>query len=140
MHGAFLFVLVNEAYKYCKPRLKAYEAYKYCKPRIQYKYSPSNILKNLYYSLIYPYLKYAIEAWYGAPQCVSNRVKVIQKKAIRAIFDLNYNSHTTEYFTFSGILKLRLVYKFNLSFIVFKSLSLSDKFSNNLRLTSDLHN
>ena len=104
------------------------------------KFFPHHILKNLYYSLIHPYLNYAIEAWYGAPQCVSNRVQVIQKKAIRAIFDLEYNSHTTEFFKLSGILKLRDMYKFNLSCIIFKSLSLSDNFSINLRLASELHN
>ena len=71
---------------------------------------------------------------------VSSRIQVIQKKAIRAIFGLDYNGHTTEYFKFSGILKLRDLYKFNLSCMIFKSLSLSDNFSINLRLTSDLHN
>ena len=104
------------------------------------KFFPSNILRNLYYSLIFPYLNYAIEAWYGAPQCVSSRVQVIQKKSIRAIFNLNYNCHTTEYFKFSGILKLGDMYKLNLCTMLFRSLSVSDTFSNNLRLTSNLHN
>ena len=61
-------------------------------------YMPQNILRTIYNTLILPYISYAIEAWYGAPENIRHWVFVLQKKAVRAINSLSYNSHIEEYF------------------------------------------
>ena len=77
---------------------------------------------------------------YGAHQCVSNRVQAIEKNQSVQYSMWTITLHTTEYFKFPGVLKLRDMYKLNLCTMLFKYLFFSDTFSNNLRLTSDLHN
>ena len=49
------------------------------------------------FALLSPYLNYAIESGYGAPEYTVEKIKVLQRKAIRAIFNLPYNEHTTRY-------------------------------------------
>ena len=46
--------------------------------------------KYIYFSLFHPYLNYALETWYGAPEYVVEKMKVSQRKAIRAILKLPY--------------------------------------------------
>ena len=87
-------------------------------------YLPPDILKILYNSLILPYLSYGIESWHGAPRYMSGRVQIMQKKAIRAIYGLSYNSHTNQHFKMNNILKLTDLYNLNLCSHVFKYLQL----------------
>ena len=72
---------------------------------------PDYILKTLYNSLILPYLTYGIEAWYAAPEFLSSKIFVLQKKSIRAIHNLPYNAHTHDYFKHDNILKVSDLYK-----------------------------
>ena len=67
---------------------------------------PVDILEILYQSLVQPYLSYAIEIWYCAPDYIRNKIFILQKKAIRAVHSLPYNAHTNNYFKLSGILKI----------------------------------
>ena len=78
------------------------------------KFMPINILKTLYDSLILPYLSYGIEIWYSAPNYLTNRVEILQKKAIRAINNLPFNDHTHAYFRDMRLLKLGDLYLLNL--------------------------
>ena len=75
---------------------------------------PQNILKMLYNSLILPYITYGIESWFGASRTSSGAVEVLQKKAVRAIYNLPYNSHTIEYFKTGKLLKLTDLYNLNI--------------------------
>ena len=81
--------------------------------RLNY-FLPPEILKLLHNSLVLPYLSYGVVSWYGAPRYVSNRVQVLQKKAIRAIHMLPFNSHTNDLFKINKFLKLDDIYKSNL--------------------------
>lgn len=36
-----------------------------------------NTLRALYFALVRPYMYYAIEAWYGAPGYVTNKVVIL---------------------------------------------------------------
>lgn len=101
---------------------------------------PSNILKTLYFSLFHPYLNYAIDSWYGAPEYAVETIKVLQRKAIRAIFNLPYNEHTTRYFKEAKILKLEDIYKLNICSTVFTSLTSNNNISPRLQITSERHN
>ena len=69
----------------------------------------------LYNSLILPYLNYGVECWHAAPNCALNKLQVLQKKAVRAIFNLPYNSHTNDFFKENGLLKLNDIYRLNLT-------------------------
>ena len=57
----------------------------------------TDILKTLYYSLIYPDLFYAIQVWGNTFDCHLNKIIVLQKKAIR-MMALNDNNLTTGHF------------------------------------------
>ena len=80
---------------------------------------PSNIIKFLYNTLIVPHITYAIEAWYGAPEYIGNKVFICQKKAIRIIQSLAYNSSTHSHFKSLGLLKVPDLYKLQVAVRIF---------------------
>lgn len=84
---------------------------------------PFNILKILYSSLIQPYLTYGLEAWHGTYKNYTKKIFVLQKKAIRAMNNLNYNDHTNEYFKSANILKLDDQYRLQTSNYIYKLLN-----------------
>ena len=45
----------------------------------------SNMLKNIYYSLLYPHLVYAIQVWGSACANEMNKILVLQKRVLRII-------------------------------------------------------
>ena len=55
------------------------------------KLLPKNILMMLYNSLILPYFNYCIGTWYNTTQLNLNRLRVLQKKAVRAIYSAGFN-------------------------------------------------
>ena len=55
------------------------------------KYLQRNSLLTLYYSYIYPYMIYCIEAWGNASNCHLGQLYTIQKKVIRLISFTNYD-------------------------------------------------
>ena len=86
-------------------------------------YLPHEILKTIYYSLIYPYIHYCIESWHGTSQTALGGVQVLQKRAIRAIFNQPFNSHTNSFFKENRILKIPDIYKLKLCCSYFKQLN-----------------
>ena len=86
---------------------------------------PLEALKILYTSLLIPHLLYGIEIWYGIHQYNNDRVFKLQKKAIRAINSLPYNSHTNDYFKNMHFLKLEDMYKQRALYFIFKSTSIT---------------
>ena len=101
---------------------------------------PTDVLKTIYNTLIYPYLNYGIETWYGAPQSVRAGVQILQKKAVRAVNNLPYNAHTSTYFKNGKILKLEDIYNLKVCAHVFNSIQCPDHFSSRLIIHSDIHN
>ena len=85
---------------------------------------PLEALKILYTSLLIPHLLYGIEIWYGIHQYNNDRVFKLQKKAIRAINCLPYNSHTNDYFKSMNFLKLEDIYKQRALYFIFNSTSI----------------
>ena len=83
---------------------------------------PPDVLRSLYYSFIHPYITYGLEAWYASFKTDSKKIFVLQKKAIRCIYGLSYNSHTAEYFIRARILKLEDLYVYTVGLIMYKSL------------------
>ena len=67
---------------------------------------PSHILKQLYFSLIQPYLSYCITAWGKASRQTLNPLIVLQKRAVRIITESEYLAHTSPLFKSLAVLKL----------------------------------
>ena len=84
---------------------------------------PTYIMINLYYSFIYPYILYALVCWYAAPTYLTERVAKLQKKSIRFIHNLPYNSHTYDYFVSSKIVPLPALYESNILIYIFKTIN-----------------
>ena len=69
-----------------------------------------NILQTLYNSLIASYINYGLLLW-GVE---SNRIELLQKKAIRLITNSSYTAHTTPLFIELGLLKIQDKFKLKL--------------------------
>ena len=90
----------------------------------------------LYNSLILPHLNYGVECWHAAPNYVLNKLQVLQKKALRAIFNLPYNSHTNDIFKDNGFLKLADIYRLNLACHMFKIIKTPANYDTSLHPSS----
>ena len=55
--------------------------------------TPSSILKQIYYSLIYSLLNYNICSYAGTYDVHLNRLFLLQKRAVRLICNINFHSH-----------------------------------------------
>ena len=77
-------------------------------------------LKQLYYTLIYPYLMYGLMSWGTAYQTKLNKIKISQNNCIRCIFFANKRESPTPYFTLLEILKLENVFKLKIGTLVHK--------------------
>lgn len=86
-------------------------------------YLPFDILKMLYSSLILPYLSYGIEAWFATYKNITEKINIIQKKSIRCINLLPYNSHTSEYFKNMNLLNLNDQYNYQIAIFMYKTIN-----------------
>ena len=85
-----------------------------------------DILVNLYYCLIYPYLIYGIVAWGHTYQSTINPLFILQKKLLRLMTFSNFDAHSNPIFLKLKILKFQdLVY-------IYTALFMYDYDSNNL--------
>ena len=82
-----------------------------------------------------PHFTYGIELWYGAPRTVSDRIIIIQKKMIRALNSLPYNSHTGPYFKNMKLLKIEDLYNLQIGLNIYSSI-----LRNEVILNSNIHN
>ena len=69
-------------------------------------YTNIEILRNLYYTLIYPYLTYRTLFWGHTYKTTLLPLFILQKKAIRIISFSHFNNHTDPIFLRLSILKL----------------------------------
>ena len=83
---------------------------------------PNHVLINLYYSLIYPYMLYVIESWYGCSLTLRKKIEVLQKRSIRCIYNLSFNEHTAQYFRMSKIVTLEQLYKISMLVYIHKTI------------------
>ena len=79
-------------------------------------------MKILYSTLIHPYLSYGIEAWHSTFKNLTNKIFILQKKAIRAVNSLDYNDHTNQYYSSDEILKLEDQFNLQISSYIFQIL------------------
>ena len=89
------------------------------------QFFPLYILKNLYYTLLYPYLTYCILAWGCAKQNVLMKINLLQKKVVRILTNSDYYAHTNCLFKSLKILKFPDLYVFHSQLLMHKILTLN---------------
>jgi len=118
-----------------------------------YKIRPfvnKNILKMLYYSLIFSHLSYAIEIWGSADNIHLNRLFILQKRAVRILSQLNMRVRHDEYllipsdplFFIMEILKIHDIFKLRIVKFIFNCLikNIPSNFYSWFILTNTIHN
>ena len=83
-------------------------------------YVSINTLKQLYYTLIYPYLNYGLMSWGTACQTKLKKIKISQNKCLRCIFFADKRENAKPYFILLEILKLENIFKLKIGSLVHK--------------------
>ena len=82
---------------------------------------PIYIMNTLYYSLILSHLQYCTLLWANTYSTCLNKLRILQKKAIRIITQSHYLAHTDPLFSKLKLLKLDDLYKHQLGIYMYKS-------------------
>ena len=77
-------------------------------------------LKQIYYGLVHQKLQYCVSCWGGSEISNLSKIEVLQRKAIRNIEKAHYMAPTSNFFKKLNILKLKDIYTFQISKIMFK--------------------
>ena len=95
---------------------------------------PTYILKSIYQSLFESHLHFGSIVWGCARPRMLKRLEILQKKAIRHINKMKYNSHTREAFKMHGFLQLLDLISYNQAVFIhnYKHNKLLSSFSNML--------
>lgn len=80
---------------------------------------PRYTLKTLYFTLIQSHLMYGIHVWGNACQTTLNRLILLQKRALRIINNKPYRYPTEDLFKQDNILKVRDLYKVQVSLFMY---------------------
>ena len=59
------------------------------------KLCPKRSLMSLYFSLVHSYLSYGTFVWGNANETHLNKIRVLQKKVVRIIANVEYNNHSS---------------------------------------------
>ena len=70
----------------------------------------SSVLKNIYKSLILPYLTYGLVAWGKASKNYLNKIVVLQKRVLRLIYFVDRKEHAIPLFVNAKILPITFLY------------------------------
>ena len=92
-----------------------------------------NLLKNIYYSLVYSHLSYGIEAWGSAAKTNLNKINVLQNKAVRIMSGVQYFQvygqvpgplpSSEPLYKKLEVLKLEDIFKLNIAKFVYSTLT-----------------
>ena len=86
----------------------------------------ADVMRNMYYSFIYPLLTYGVLLWGHSYKSSTTKLFLIQKRALRIINNQSYLAHTSSLFKNSKILKLndivthetlKFIFKFKLNLL-----------------------
>ena len=81
---------------------------------------PSNVLKNIYFSLIYPYYTYCNLVWGSADSTHIDILIKLQKKAVRCISKVGYLDHTGPLFNNLKLLQVNEIYDYNCAKFIYQ--------------------
>ena len=92
-----------------------------------YKLRPFLPLKNVYYSLIYSHIIYAIEAWGSACKTELDKIFILQKRAMRLMTSDKYSTVYGPLISsdpiFIELEMLKVSYKYQVSKLIFKCIN-----------------
>ena len=102
---------------------------------------PTNALKTIYHSLIYPYFNYCNLIWGSAASTHLQSLTLIQKKCIRIISKAGYYDHTEPLFKEHKILTVTEIYEYNCTKFIYQCYNNKTytNFKNKLVKNSDVH-
>ena len=83
-------------------------------------YVNSDILTNLYYSLIYPFLTYGITIWGNTYPTTLQPLYILQKKAVRIMTFSSFDEHSTPLFRLLAIIKLSDLVTLHIALFMYK--------------------
>src|SRR6218665_597134 len=72
---------------------------------------PKHSLRLLYTALLSPYLHYCTVVWAGSHLNTLKSIHVLQKRAIRIIYETHYLAESAPLFKSLGLLKIHDIYK-----------------------------
>ena len=84
------------------------------------KFLPSESLKTLYFSLVYPHLIYSIIVWGGVSESKLSPLQVVMNRALRVILGVSYNINgipmvaTKQMYVDLELMQLRDIYRFHI--------------------------
>ena len=78
------------------------------------------MLRQLFYTLIYPYLNYGLASWGAAYKMRSQRICTKQNRCIRSMFFANGREHVNPYCNLLGILRFENIYRLKVSLFTYK--------------------
>jgi exonuclease III len=93
------------------------------------QFVPQNVLLNLYYSLVYPYLIYCNIIWGDTSETYVKELRLLQKKLVRIITHSEFIAHTTPLFYSTKILKIEDIHIFLLAIHAYK-INVNNNFNN----------
>ena len=80
---------------------------------------PLRILVNLYNTMILPYLNYCIIVWGNCAMYLTQKIFLLQKRAVRVITNSFYRAHTDQLFFKLNILKFHDLYEITVAVFMF---------------------
>ena len=75
-------------------------------------YFPTEVLLQLYHTLIYPYLLYTIPTWGSAHKSYLHKISILQNQAVKIVTQTKWNSDANPSFTHFKVLKLNKLYQY----------------------------
>ena len=122
------------------------ELAKKCSSRIGILYKvrqflPESALLSLYYTLFLSHINYGITAWSSAGSVDKNRLHVLQKRALRAVSNSGYRSHSNPLFIKYDQLKIADLCNLNIGTFMYKLCNglLPPSFNNMFKTNSENH-
>ena len=71
---------------------------------------PRKTLLQIYQSLIFPYINYAVTVWGLASKCYLDKILRLQKRALRFIYSAGRNDHALPLFVDADVLPVKFLY------------------------------
>ena len=100
-----------------------------------------SLLTTIYYSMIHPYISYGILLWGSAYMKHIKGMEILQKRAIRHIYQVNSRTSTLPLFLAREILKVQDIFKLQLTIFMYKyyNLQLPEQLLNIFTRNTDVH-
>ena len=86
---------------------------------------PYSCMKSIYFSFVNSYLQYCLAVWGGAYSRHIHPLLILQKRAIRLVFNMSYLEHTGPLFNTCKALKVFDLYRYNLGILIYNGTTIN---------------